>query len=77
MLYPNKHTQFEESIIFKMLHILDFNSNIDININELYAKIKHKYNNIDEFIYSLDFLYVLDVIEIDFNTEIIHYVKGN
>ena len=77
MLYPNKHTQFEESIIFKMLHVLDFNSSNDINIIELYSKIKHKYNNIDEFIYSLDFLYVLDVIEIDFNTETIHYVKGN
>ncbi len=77
MLYPNKHTQFEESIIFKMLHILDYNLKDETNINELYLKVKHKYNNIDEFIYSIDLLYVLDVIEIDFNTETISYVNRN
>lgn len=75
MIYPNKHIKFEESILYKMLYILEQRKSGVININELYKKLKRKFSNIDEFIYAIDVLYVLEMIEIDFDTQTLEYVK--
>jgi phage tail sheath gpL-like len=77
MIYPNKNIRFENSIIYKMVEILDVQNDSEMNIHELYSKVKNKFNNTDEFILSLDVLYVLDMIEIDFKTETIKYAKRN
>lgn len=75
MIYPNKHIRFEDSIIYKMVHILEENELSEIGIHELFMKTKRKFLNADEFIYSLDVLYVLDMIDVDFENEIVRYVK--
>lgn len=77
MIYPNKHIRFEESIIYKMIYLLEAQEYSEMTISELFAKTISKFQNVDEFIYSLDVLYILDEIEIDFENEIIKYVKGN
>ncbi|MEY4834310.1 MAG: hypothetical protein RI980_425 [Bacteroidota bacterium] len=77
MIYPNKHIRFEESIIYKMLYLLEHQEYAEISISELFSKTISKFENIDEFIYSLDVLYILNEIEIDFKTETITYVKRN
>lgn len=77
MIYPNKHIRFEESIIFKMISILEGGNDNEVNIHELFELTKKKFTNADEFIYSLDVLYVLDMIEVDFSNEIVKYVKRN
>lgn len=77
MIYPNKHIRFEESIIYKMLYLLEHQEYTEISISELFSKTISKFQNIDEFIYSLDVLYILNEIEIDFKTETITYVKRN
>ena len=77
MIYPNKHIQFEESIIYKMIFLLEAQEYSEITINELFTNTITKFQNADEFIYSLDVLYILDEIEIDFENEIIKYVKRN
>lgn len=77
MIYPNKHIRFEESIIFKMVCILEQNSGNQEDIHELYLKTQNKFKSIDEFLYSLDVLYVLDMIEVDFESETITYAKRN
>ena len=77
MIYPNKHIRIEDSIIYKMTAILEVKNDFEMNIHDLYSKIKTKFSNTDEFILSLDVLYVLDMIEVDFNTETIKYVKRN
>ena len=74
MIYPNKHIRFEDSIIYKMISILE-KGNYEMNIHELFDSTKKKFKNADEFIYSLDVLYVLDMIEVDFAKETIKYVK--
>ena len=66
MIYPNKHIQFEESIIYKMIFLLEAQEYSEITINELFTNTITKFQNADEFIYSLDVLYILDEIEIDF-----------
>lgn len=77
MIYPNKHIRIEDSIIYKMIAILEVQSDSEMNIHDLHSKIKNKFSNTDEFILSLDVLYVLDMIEVDFNTETIKYAKRN
>ena len=77
MIYPNKHIRIEDSIIYKMLSVLEVQSDSYLNIHELYSKTRNKFNNADEFILSLDVLYVLDMIEVDFKTETIKYAKRN
>lgn len=77
MIYPNKHIQFEESIIYKMIFLLEAQEYSEISITELFTNTISKFQNADEFIYSLDVLYILDEIEIDFKNEIIKYVKRN
>ncbi len=77
MIYPNKNIRIEDSIIYKMVEILDVQNDSEMNIHELYSRVKTKFNNTDEFILSLDVLYVLDMIEIDFKTEIIKYASRN
>ncbi|MFW0739931.1 ABC-three component system middle component 7 [Flavobacterium sp. T12S277] len=77
MIYPNKHIRFEESIIYKMIYLLEAQEYSEMTISELFTKTISKFQNADEFIYSLDVLYILDEIEIDFENEIIKYVKRN
>jgi hypothetical protein len=75
MIYPNKNIRFEESIIYKMLSILEQREKSTISIHELYNETKSKFNNTDEFIISLDVLFALDMIDVDFENENISYVK--
>lgn len=75
MIYPNKNIRFEESIIYKMISVLELQEKSIINIHELYNATKKKFKNIDEFIISLDVLYALDMIIVDFENENIEYVK--
>lgn len=77
MIYPNKNIKVEDSIIYKMTYLLEDEEVKTIGIGELYNKLKKKFDNIDEFIYSLDVLYILDIIEIDFELEQIIYVNRN
>lgn len=77
MIYPNKNIRFEESIIYKMISVLELQEKTSINIHELYNQTKTKFKNTDEFIISLDVLYALDMINVDFETENIEYVKRN
>jgi hypothetical protein len=65
MLFPSKFTSYESSIINKSIYILEFKDERRININLLYKKIEKKYANIDEYIFSLDLLFVLDYIELE------------
>lgn len=75
MIYPNKNIRFEESIIYKMISVLEQREQQTINIHDLYNETKTKFKNTDEFIISLDVLYALDMINVDFENENIEYVK--
>ncbi|MEN9909735.1 MAG: hypothetical protein RLZZ540_2884 [Bacteroidota bacterium] len=77
MIYPNKNIKVENSILYKMTFLLEDANIKNISILDLYYKTKSKFNNIDEYIYSLDVLYLLDIIEIDFELELITYADRN
>lgn len=63
MLFPSKFTSFQESIIYKMILILEVKE--ETNVNLLYQKLKTKFTGIDEFVFALDGLYALGYINID------------
>lgn len=74
MLFPSKFTSFQESIIYKMILILEYKSQVNnINVSLLYQKLKNKFGSIDEFIFALDGLYALGYIDI--NEGVINYVN--
>ncbi len=77
MLTPNKVNRFSESIIGKMTFVLKQISKQEMTINELFKSTQHYFEEIDEFIYSLDVLYLLDTIHVDFNKGVIKYVNRN
>ncbi len=72
MLFPSKFTNFEESIISKMILILEVKDE-SVSVIDLYNKLKKKFKSIDEFIFALDGLYALGYIEIE--NEVIKYVN--
>ncbi len=75
MIYPNKNIRFEESIIYKMISVLELKNDLEVNIHDLFTKTRKHFKNADEFILALDVLYVLDMIEVNFTNETIRYVK--
>lgn len=64
MITPNKAIAFKNSITFKMLYILDYDFD-EITLTELYRNTKRKFQGLDEFIYAIDALYILDKIDVD------------
>lgn len=73
MIYPNKTIKVEDSIIYKTTFLLDHKNEKEQSIFQLWMKVKNEYDNIDEYIYALDILYALDMIDINWNKETIVY----
>lgn len=73
MIYPNKTIKVEDSIIYKTTFILEQKTNDVQTIFQLWLKVKNKYSNIDEFIYALDILYILDIIDINWSKQTVIY----
>ena len=55
MIVPNKVIRFNESIIGKVIYILEELSNGDLSIENLYTNTQEYFEGIDEFIFSLTF----------------------
>ena len=75
MKLPSKIINYDESIIGKFSFILDEISNKEINIYELFDKLKKKFNNVEEYLVTLEVLYLLNKIEILEDSEVIKYVQ--
>lgn len=74
MIVPNKVISFNDSIIGKMNVILDNLSKHEMTTQELFHKTKDKFEEIDEFIFSIETLYLLDAIKVDLDKGVISYV---
>ena len=58
-----------------MIYILEELSNGDLSIENLYTNTQEYFEGIDEFIFSLDVLYILDSIQVDFEEGVVKYVS--
>ncbi|MEQ9855129.1 MULTISPECIES: ABC-three component system middle component 7 [Pectobacterium] len=61
MITPSKSISIQDSILYKMTIILETEFN-EIKITDLYEKISSNFLSLDEFVYSLDFLFILEKI---------------
>ena len=76
MRLPNKVISYNESIISKFPIILNLLKSKDYKVMELYEKLKADLD-IECFIETLDCLFALGKIEIDYKARRIHYVVWN
>lgn len=73
MIVPNKIVTLENSALGLATIILDQGPN-PIGLLNLYDKVSTNFESIDQFILTLDLLYVLGSIDLDYQTGIISYV---
>ena len=74
MRLPNKVTSYEESVLSKLIPIIEVLSQKSIPIFEIYTETKEHYCSCTDFIDALDCLFALGKIEYLENEEILHYV---
>ncbi|TKJ91417.1 hypothetical protein PaeCFBP13512_08725 [Paenibacillus sp. CFBP13512] len=77
MIIPNKVLKFQDTIMSKMLIVLSELIEHEQTISELYENTNDQLDSIEEFIYSIDTLYLLDAIEINWESRMVNYVKRN
>lgn len=73
MITPNKFISFDQSVLAKLPAML-INAKT-IGIHDLYAKVSSSFENVDEFMYALDVLYILDKVDVDFDLKTVTYVN--
>ena len=74
MITPNKFISFDESVLGKLKTILNIGHD-EIEIGLLYEMTYKKFEGVDQFIYTIDILYILGCIEVDFTTRMVKYVN--
>jgi hypothetical protein len=72
MLVPSKFTRLEESTIFKMRCILSNNKESE-KVLDAYLRTKEFFYDASEFLHALDVLYVLGLVNIKSDSELIEY----
>ncbi|ARK22464.1 ABC-three component system middle component 7 [Sporosarcina ureae] len=75
MIVPNKVIRFSDSVIGKMPIILEYLLKEDMTVKDLYFITQDYFEEIDEFIYSLDVLFLLGAIRVDFDKGVVTYVR--
>lgn len=74
MLLPNKLITYNDSILPKLVIVLEELQKQSYEINVLYKKVIGSLSGVNEFIDILDCLYLLEKIEYDETEGVLHYV---
>ncbi|MFT9493901.1 ABC-three component system middle component 7 [Anaerosolibacter sp.] len=78
MILPNKLISFNDSILAKTVFILDELAIIEnVGIRVLYNKVKHNFEDINQYIIALDVLFTLEKINYNTETQVIEYAKAD
>ncbi|WP_374626400.1 ABC-three component system middle component 7 [Pandoraea sp.] len=72
MITPNKFISFDQSVLAKLpaMHV----GQKTIGIHDLYMTVSGAFESIDEFMYALDVLYILNEVNVDFDLRTVTYV---
>ncbi len=73
MITPNKVITLRESALGRAPIILRNKASKD-NLTDLYNRVHKDFESIDQFLLTLDVLYILGQIEIDLSTGVLTYV---
>ncbi|KVC68245.1 hypothetical protein WI73_17595 [Burkholderia ubonensis] len=72
MITPNKFISFDQSVLAKLPAMrVDQKT---VGIHDLYSAVSNVFESVDEFIYAIDVLYILNKINIDFDLRTVTYV---
>lgn len=71
MILPNKLISFNNSIISKMVFILDVVSLKAESASCIYDKVSNNFEDINQYILALDILFALEKIKFDENAQVI------
>ena len=74
MKFPNKVTSYKDSVLSKLIPILDLLVLKNMQVFQLYYETKKYYNTYSDFIDALDCLFALGKIEYLVKEEVLHYV---
>ena len=74
MKLPSKITSYNESVLSKMVPILQELEKRDMSLLFLYIKVKNLFKNIEEYIDTSDCLFLIGKIEYAKEKEVLHYV---
>ncbi|WP_017756039.1 ABC-three component system middle component 7 [Calidifontibacillus oryziterrae] len=74
MIIPNKITPFKESIISKIPYVLNVLQQQNENPVDLWEKVQSHFEDINEFILTLDVAFVLSALEYLEDSEELIYV---
>jgi hypothetical protein len=72
VITPNKVVTLETSALGKAHFILSCGPRV-IELVELFHKVERHFESIDHFLLTLDLLYVLGRIDVDFRTRTVNY----
>lgn len=72
MLVPTKFTRLEESTIFKMKCILADKREGE-SFLDVYMRTKAVFYDASEFLHAMDVLFILDMVEIKTDSEVVQY----
>ena len=75
MILPNKLVSFQNSLLPKTVLIIDELSAKPFRVNELYEKLRKKFEDVDQFILTLDVLYILEKVRYNEEWEVLEYVE--
>lgn len=74
MRLPNKVTSYQESVLSKLIVLLDVLCNKDTSLIGLYSDTKQSFSDISEFIDTVDVLFALNKLEYNEELGVLHYV---
>jgi hypothetical protein len=77
MILPNKLVSFQNSLLPKTVLIIDELSAKPLSVNELYEKLRKKFEDLDQFILTLDVLYLLEKVRYNEEWEVLENVEND
>lgn len=75
MIVPDKVYSFNSSVIGKIPYVLDKLVEKSFKLDMLYKETANHFEDITEFIYAIDTLYVLGRVKVSNKDGVIEYVK--
>lgn len=69
-MLPSKVVPLADSVLLKLPDILDKLNHTTVSISELYESVRKTFSDINEFIFALDVLFVLNAIHVTDGSEV-------
>jgi hypothetical protein len=76
MILPNKVVSFDESVLSLLPNLLQ-RGPAPISLASLYEEASAEFESVDQFLLTLDLLFILERISVDMESGVVSYVDSN